>query len=85
LRAALKRDIGGELLGRGVAFQDHGLVHHWRPLLRFGYAKDMANPQHVAKLNEGVLAWNRWRVESGVDIAELGGPILETQFRTMQI
>lgn len=43
----------------------------------------MANPEHLAKLNEGVEAWNRWRAENpnvrpdlekaGIEIANLKG------------
>ncbi len=33
----------------------------------------MANPEHLAKLKEGVKAWNQWREEDPAIMADLGG------------
>ena len=32
----------------------------------------MANPEHLAKLKEGVKAWNKWREENPAIIVDLG-------------
>jgi len=37
----------------------------------------MANPEHLAKLQEGVNAWNDWRRTSGVESPDLSDLDLE--------
>ncbi len=36
----------------------------------------MANPEHLAKLKEGIDAWNRWRKKNTVPVVELSGAYL---------
>lgn len=36
----------------------------------------MANPEHLAKLKEGVKAWNDWREKNFLDRADLAGVVL---------
>ena len=37
----------------------------------------MANPEHLAKLKEGVEAWNRWREDKPRIVPDLGEAPLE--------
>ncbi len=37
----------------------------------------MANPEHLAKLKEGVEAWNAWRIRDQVGSVDLGGAELQ--------
>jgi pentapeptide repeat protein len=40
------------------------------------YPSSVANPEHFAKLTEGIDAWNRWRKKNTVPLVELSGAYL---------
>jgi hypothetical protein len=40
----------------------------------------MANEEHLAKLNEGVKAWNRWREEIGEKLHAWPHQVVETLY-----
>ena len=70
---------------QGVLPVSPGRMYHWRLPNPFTQAGTLANPEHLAKLNEGVESWNEWRKQNREVQPDLHGVVIRGCLRQVDL